>query len=171
MSISGKQIKHSTCKAVIPGSVGQVDESWVLTEPGLESSNNFKGLSGLFLNDKHDLVAPKKTDSHDSLSELLQASPLQTTRAISVASTKSHSRWANIISTLIAAELLVGSILGLCFVAGLKIKFVMIAVFCRLLHPEPGHHHQRQAARGLCGHCGQSGSRWSKWDLEKGQGQ
>lgn len=38
----------------------------------LESSNNLKGLSSRFLDDKQDLVALKKTENHDSLSELLR---------------------------------------------------------------------------------------------------
>ncbi|KAI6584227.1 hypothetical protein MCOR12_010623 [Pyricularia oryzae] len=103
----------------------------------LESSNNLKGLSSRFLDDKQDLVALKKTENHDSLSELLRwlwpasASVTSANDAGNIARfrEKSLARWANIISTLVAVALLVGSIVGLYFVADLKIKFIMIAVF------------------------------------------
>ncbi|KAI7920189.1 hypothetical protein M0657_004576 [Pyricularia oryzae] len=79
----------------------------------LESSNNLKGLSSRFLDDKQDLSVTSANDAGN----------------IARFREKSLARWANIISTLVAVALLVGSIVGLYFVADLKIKFIMIAVF------------------------------------------
>ncbi|KAL8387349.1 hypothetical protein RB595_009969 [Gaeumannomyces hyphopodioides] len=102
----------------------------------LRSSKTLRGLSGGFLNDKLDLVALKRLDDRDSLSELLRR--IWPAKSITTASggartarfqELSISRWVNVISTLVALALLVGSIASLYFIRDLKIKFAMIAIF------------------------------------------